>query len=410
MAVHRLYISALVLVTLAGSAHAQITLIDHSWSMSGSTSANSWVVCTGECVDDVNYNSSNSPEFSVGGGGFGNEFAVNTADYSAVADCNQEMGNTSSGMAQGSYIAYEPTPQGDSYLWGFVYAVASLADSRAGSGTCIDTGGGDSTSQVTFDSVTRFSVDVMPVVATITYSHNIFVSSGNGISNTRSRVILTDSTHDVISSEHADPAQHVTEAVSQNYILGQGDYQLDVHGYAFDSSANNGGGVTTSSCNVTGGVTITYRSYNCVQFMRQPISTEADCGQSAQMSVEVVGDGSFSYQWRFNGDYIDGESNPSANQSVLTIDNVSAEHAGIYDCIITDLCGEHHSEFADLIVNSCYQCPADYNLDGGIDGADVEAFFADWVAAESNADTNLDGGVDGADVEYFFVVWSAGGC
>jgi hypothetical protein len=55
-------------------------------------------------------------------------------------------------------------------------------------------------------------------------------------------------------------------------------------------------------------------------------------------------------------------------------------------------------------------CPADYNQDGGIDGADVQAFFADWENGITPADVNLDGGIDGADVQYFFEVWAAGGC
>ncbi len=56
------------------------------------------------------------------------------------------------------------------------------------------------------------------------------------------------------------------------------------------------------------------------------------------------------------------------------------------------------------------QCPADFNQDGGIDGADVESFFASWESAEALADVNQDGGVDGADVEVFFAAWAAGGC
>ena len=55
-------------------------------------------------------------------------------------------------------------------------------------------------------------------------------------------------------------------------------------------------------------------------------------------------------------------------------------------------------------------CPADYNSDGGVDGSDVEAFFADWEAGEVRADVNLDGGIDGADVETFFAAWQNGGC
>lgn len=53
---------------------------------------------------------------------------------------------------------------------------------------------------------------------------------------------------------------------------------------------------------------------------------------------------------------------------------------------------------------------ADFNEDGGVDGADVEAFFQAWEAAEERADVNRDGGVDGADVEAFFQAWEAGGC
>ena len=54
---------------------------------------------------------------------------------------------------------------------------------------------------------------------------------------------------------------------------------------------------------------------------------------------------------------------------------------------------------------SC-NCPSDWNSDGGVDGADVEAFFASWEAGE--ADLNADGGTDGADVGSFFGFWEAG--
>ncbi|MBS0197218.1 MAG: lamin tail domain-containing protein [Planctomycetes bacterium] len=59
------------------------------------------------------------------------------------------------------------------------------------------------------------------------------------------------------------------------------------------------------------------------------------------------------------------------------------------------------------------ECPAngcigDFNLDGGVDGADVEAFFLAWTAGDNVADLNQDGGVDGGDVEFFFVAWSQG--
>lgn len=55
-------------------------------------------------------------------------------------------------------------------------------------------------------------------------------------------------------------------------------------------------------------------------------------------------------------------------------------------------------------------CPADYDESGGVDGADVEAFFRDWIDGLEEADTNRNGGVDGADVEAFFTAWEQGGC
>ncbi|MBS0195634.1 MAG: hypothetical protein JSR77_02645 [Planctomycetes bacterium] len=58
----------------------------------------------------------------------------------------------------------------------------------------------------------------------------------------------------------------------------------------------------------------------------------------------------------------------------------------------------------------CTRCPADYNLDGGVDGTDIQDFFADWEAATGCSDTNQDGGIDGADIDTFFQAWEAGGC
>ena len=61
-----------------------------------------------------------------------------------------------------------------------------------------------------------------------------------------------------------------------------------------------------------------------------------------------------------------------------------------------------------LNINFTPSCPADYNNDGGVDGDDVIAFFADWDAGVMDADFNDDGGVDGDDVIGFFGNWDAG--
>lgn len=66
----------------------------------------------------------------------------------------------------------------------------------------------------------------------------------------------------------------------------------------------------------------------------------------------------------------------------------------------------------DGIPDECQSppCSADFNADGGVDGADIEAFFGAFAAGEPTADVNADGGVDGSDVESFFGAWEAGGC
>ncbi len=65
----------------------------------------------------------------------------------------------------------------------------------------------------------------------------------------------------------------------------------------------------------------------------------------------------------------------------------------------------------DGVPDECqFICPADFNLDGGVDGADVEAFYFAWEAGRPEADVSADGGIDGSDVEVFFTAWQAGGC
>lgn len=64
----------------------------------------------------------------------------------------------------------------------------------------------------------------------------------------------------------------------------------------------------------------------------------------------------------------------------------------------------------DTVIVTVLPCVGDYNQDGGIDGADIDAFFTDWESALPGADINMDGGIDGADVEAFFEKWEAGSC
>jgi len=60
--------------------------------------------------------------------------------------------------------------------------------------------------------------------------------------------------------------------------------------------------------------------------------------------------------------------------------------------------------------NGCPGCAADYDNNGGVDGGDLAAFFADFEAGETCADVDQNGGVDGGDLAAFFAVFEAGGC
>ncbi len=55
-------------------------------------------------------------------------------------------------------------------------------------------------------------------------------------------------------------------------------------------------------------------------------------------------------------------------------------------------------------------CIADFNTDGGVDGADLAAFFEAWQAGDFLADVNADGGVDGGDAGAFMAAWTASDC
>jgi hypothetical protein len=97
---------------------------------------------------------------------------------------------------------------------------------------------------------------------------------------------------------------------------------------------------------------------------------------------------------------------PGRIEDTLEILSILASDAGTYRCVVSDDCGSVTSGEAILTI----PCAADFNADGGIDGADVESFFNAWEIGDASADVNGDGGVDGSDIEAFFLAWSAGGC
>lgn len=61
-------------------------------------------------------------------------------------------------------------------------------------------------------------------------------------------------------------------------------------------------------------------------------------------------------------------------------------------------------------INTCSPCPADFDSNGGVDGADLGAFFIDFEQGLPCADIDQNGGLDGGDIAAFFIAFQAGGC
>ncbi len=55
-------------------------------------------------------------------------------------------------------------------------------------------------------------------------------------------------------------------------------------------------------------------------------------------------------------------------------------------------------------------CPADFDSNGGIDGADQAAFFVNYEAGCLCADVDENGGIDAGDLALFMTLYEAGGC
>ena len=143
-------------------------------------------------------------------------------------------------------------------------------------------------------------------------------------------------------------------------------------------------------------------------FTEQPTDTSVTVGHDAEFSVTAPGATAFRW-YKDEQPLEDGGNIFGADTDALTISPAMFDDAGTYYCTASGACGDASSDPATLTVDPP-PCYADFNQDGGIDGADVEAFFYAWEMGDSSSDVNQDGGMDGADVETFFLAWEAGDC
>jgi hypothetical protein len=162
---------------------------------------------------------------------------------------------------------------------------------------------------------------------------------------------------------------------------------------------------------------------DCMPIAQQPAAASTCDGGTVLFSVEAARSGMISHQWEWRqveggGPWMlvqDGftpglGTTIGSTSSTLTIEN-TARGFGLREvrCLLTTSCSAY-SRSASLTICACLACPADFNEDGGVDGADVDAFFVSWEDGQCDADVNADGGVDGDDIQRFFAAWEAGGC
>lgn len=133
------------------------------------------------------------------------------------------------------------------------------------------------------------------------------------------------------------------------YALGQPDDFLRISGdypegaYTFSGTVTGINGVVSQQIAIP--VTVTRQCIPPV-VMSGPVNQSACIGDNVIFDMVVAGSNPFSYQWRFNGTDMQGETGSS-----LTLANISLSDAGAYSCVITNDCGTAVSPSASLSVN-----------------------------------------------------------
>jgi hypothetical protein len=85
----------------------------------------------------------------------------------------------------------------------------------------------------------------------------------------------------------------------------------------------------------------------------QPMRQTAFVGDTVRFAVEATGDAPLSYQWRFNGLALSGQTAP-----LITVTNVQLRNAGNYSVLVTNVAGSVASSNALLTVNARPECAA----------------------------------------------------
>lgn len=145
-------------------------------------------------------------------------------------------------------------------------------------------------------------------------------------------------------------------------------------------------------------------------------------GSSGWLSVQATGVGPFTYAWRHDGTPISTLSNPTSNTSGLILSNIQAADAGVYDCVVSNACGDSAPQAFQVVVlppndPGCLTPPAcdpDVNHDGVADQGDIDYLISIVAGGENpertDPDFNRDGVADQGDIDALINAVGGGGC
>jgi len=179
-------------------------------------------------------------------------------------------------------------------------------------------------------------------------------------------------------------------------------------------SQTQAGDVGAYRCVVTGGCG-TAASTEALLSLKSPTVITGDpapraaCpGSQVQFTVTATGSGPLTWRWQRDGvDLSDGGGISGSATATLTIDPVSAAHAGSYACVVTGDCGSATSAAAGLTVWPLVR--PDFGADCDVDLNDFAVFQMCFNGANqppasscpADADFDDDGDVDVSDFAVF---------
>lgn len=136
-----------------------------------------------------------------------------------------------------------------------------------------------------------------------------------------------------------------------------------------------------------------------------PSSATVQPGTTATMTATGAGSTPRTFRWYRNGvELQDGGRIAGSTTGTLTIASATAADSGAYTCRSANSCGSQLSAPATLTVGT--PCPADFDGNGAVDGADLGSMLGAWGAcAACTADLDHDGAVTGDDLGLLLSAW-----